>query len=316
MTHPPVSFDPFHKSVVVAATEGLGRSETQHAIERGVYFADVWFEPAPPPVTPRPELGFWNVMAETAALIELFRCTPGPIHLTDIVAKTLTKERSLRHRPDRLAAMRTWVITPGRPRAALAGWGAQGHTSKGWPSRGLYRLACTVPTFVVVCRELPIAPDTLVLRLLGRGETLHTALLELAALNAPWTVTFKELLIERHIMVAQPQYPRDGHDQDFVQQFATVAKQFVHDLREEGREEGRDEGREEGREEGALRPLARLLQLRLGRPLADAERDALKARLHTHDPEALTERIFTEAPDPLLAWLLAPEADGAAPDPS
>jgi len=308
MAGPSVSFDPFHKSVVVAATAGLGRSETQHAIERGVYFADVWFEPAPPPVTPRPELGFWNVMAETAALIELFRCTPNLVRLTDIVAKTLSKERALRRRQERLASVRTWVITPGRPRAALAGWGGQGHTSAGWPSRGIYRLSCTVPTFVVVCRELPTTPDTLVLRLLGRGNTLRTALIELAALKAPWTLTFKDLLVERHIMVAQSDYPRDEHDQDFVQQFATVAKQFVQDIREEGREEGRDEG--------ALRPLLRLLQLRLGRPLAEVECDALKARLHTHDHEALTERIFTEPPEQLLAWLLSPEDAAEAPAPS
>jgi len=47
--------------------------------------------------------------------------------------------------------------------------------------RGSWRLASTVPIFVIVCNELPTTPQTLIFRLMGTGDTLLAALRELAA---------------------------------------------------------------------------------------------------------------------------------------
>jgi len=178
MTATPVRHDGFHKAMVLKATAPFGRGEEEHPIERGAYFADIWFEPTKPPATIPPHLGFWSEIARTPALVESCRSTPPPVRMTDIVARTLNKEHALRHHRDKVAAVRTWVITHGRPLSALEAWGARPHTQADWPEAGVWRLASHIPIFVLVCRDLPETPQTLLFRLMGARNTLRRTLLE------------------------------------------------------------------------------------------------------------------------------------------
>jgi len=291
MTATPVRHDGFHKAMVLKATAPFGRGEEEHPIERGAYFADIWFEPTKPPATIPPHLGFWSEIARTPALVESCRSTPPPVRMTDIVARTLNKEHALRHHRDKVAAVRTWVITHGRPLSALEAWGARPHTEPDWPEQGIWRLATLVPIFVIVCRELPETPQTLLLRLMGARNTLRRALNELKACDEPWTHPYKDLLVRRHVMVAQPHYPRTKDDDDFLQQFADVADQFVTNLRQEGRQEGRQD------------LLRRLFGLRLQRPLTDAEADLLRQREDELGTDPLNELVLTATAEEIEAWL-------------
>ena len=89
--------------------------------------------------------------------------------------------------------------------SALEAWGARPHTQADWPEAGVWRLASHIPIFVLVCRDLPETPQTLLFRLMGARNTLRRALLELKACDEPWTLQYKDLLVRRHVMVAKPQ---------------------------------------------------------------------------------------------------------------
>jgi len=96
-------------------------------------------------------------------------------------------------------------------------------------------------------------------------------------------------------MVTQPGYQPDDNDEDFKRQFEKVADDFITSLRQEGRGEGR--------EEVAMALLPRMLQLRLGRALTSAELAHLHASIAVTPSEELADRILTDSPERLSAWL-------------
>ncbi len=76
---------------------------------------------------------------------------------------------------------------------------------------------------------------------------------------------------------------------------------------EKARRGGRDEGVKVGRSEG-LGPLVHQFERRLGRPLRDAERDALHGRLATLGAARLGDVVIDLARDELAAWLADADA--------
>jgi hypothetical protein len=73
------------------------------------------------------------------------------------------------------------VISSGRPERGIEGLWLR--PMNGWPS-GFYEGPPLLWTRLVVVSELPVARDTLLLRLLGAGRVLRQAIPELKALQA------------------------------------------------------------------------------------------------------------------------------------
>jgi hypothetical protein len=74
---------------------------------------------------------------------------------------------------------RLWILSAGRPNAALQACGAA--PMPDWPA-GFWRAALDEHLYFVLLHELPEHPDTLLLRLAGRGSTFQRAFLELSRL--------------------------------------------------------------------------------------------------------------------------------------
>ena len=68
-----------------------------------------------------------------------------------------------------------------------------------------------------------------------------------------------------------------------------------------------DQGAERGAKEG-LGPLAHLFERRLGRPLFDHDRAALRTRLSTLGPGRLGDVVLDLSSDELSRWLDDPNA--------
>ena len=78
-------------------------------------------------------------------------------------------------------------------------------------------------------------------------------------------------------------------------------------LIQKARNEGLAGGRHEGLAAG-LRPLVRQFERRLGRPLSDAERGALAARLDVVGPERPGDVVLDLDSPALAVWLASPTA--------
>ena len=73
-----------------------------------------------------------------------------------------------------------WILATSASKPLLADFGAVARPD--WQS-GIYWLPAAQRTAIVSIDELPITPDTLTLRILGRGKTQQQAIAEVRSLN-------------------------------------------------------------------------------------------------------------------------------------
>ena len=115
----------------------------------------------------------------------------------------------------------------------------------GWPE-GFFGGSQFDRFSLVVLRLLPKRPDTLLLRLLGRGVTFRDAVRELSRTpQHAWAVALLEpVLVAFRTEIAQTALEEE--DMDTLSEIDALYAQWEQRVKEEGREEGREKGREEG----------------------------------------------------------------------
>ena len=307
MPMPPRSrHDPFARSLICQAISVFGTVEVEHAVESGTLSADVWFAPRRGRRRKgRKALSLWGRQCETPSIFEVFSRTPGPARVKDVVVKAGIKERALRDDDDTLTPLHLWILSPGKPEAALTAWEAQPDTED-W-LEGFWRLSKAMQVHLIVIRDLPDLPSTLIHRLLGRGDTLQRALEELAALRGAWALPFKENLLRRRIMLNETTPDAlDDDDKDTLERLTAVADKFMQDLYKRANEDGEERGEKRGERRASLTLLARQAQLRLGHPLTVAQRAVLEAHIKREPPDALADKLLLLTPEELVEWLSAP----------
>ncbi|MEO1273324.1 MAG: hypothetical protein AAFX99_35010, partial [Myxococcota bacterium] len=243
--------------------ERFGEVTPQKSIAAHPQYADLLFHPAPARRPgPPPLLRLIARMTEGPALFEPFSDNPSDNDLRDVLGKALTLHRQERtpaqqRRIGRPYAMpHTWILSPGEPRSTLARLCAT-HDTKLW-MRGFFRLPPLFNAHLVVLRLLPVRPETLLLRLFGRGKVLREALRDLEGwFPDPVALSIAELA-ERWLQIANS---RNLEELDMVtRELMDYAKQTItlnHEMirqqsKLEGKLEGQREGKLEGQREGKL----------------------------------------------------------------
>jgi hypothetical protein len=147
----------------------------------------------------------------------------------------------------------------------------------------------------VVVNELPVARDTLLLRLLGGGAVLKQAIAELQALPAEAQERTLALPILLRLRLAVPIDPakQTSDDQEFLMN--------TQDVVETWRREAVQEGITQGLEQGERKLLLRLLRRRFGSQV-DRESEQRIAAAPAEQIEIWAERVLSAA---TLAELLA-----------
>ncbi len=131
-----------------------------------------------------------------------------------------------------------------------------------WPA-GFYRAPEAYATHIVVLRELPLTPDTLLLRLLGSGETFARAFAELNAL--PHDAWASQHLLPVLLAFRKRFYKTGDKDMlPLTEELLATYDKMVADTRREGRKEGI----REGIHQGVRNTLLGMYEARLGTPPA------------------------------------------------
>jgi hypothetical protein len=136
-------------------------------------------------------------------------------------------------------------------------------------------------TAIIAINQLPVNPQTLWLRLLGKGKTQNQAVGEL--LKLPLGNNYRQNVIEllvswrvsveiQNILEEEDREVFMTLSQTYLEWKEAVRRQARQEALEEGRQEGRQEGLEEGRQEGLEEGLQEarrgmienLLQVRFG----------------------------------------------------
>lgn len=297
-------WDGRYKELVAAALEGTG--EVLQGLESGATTQrmDVVFRPDAEHRAERLRRGLLGLIVDACECdLEPFRNTPSLVRVRDCVrrvwnyhhARTAAKaEAGEAGGASTVAAMtRVVVLSPGRPREAMAVFGLRRHPTL---SRGVYTTHPAIGLWVVVIAELPTTRATLALRLLGRRQVLAKALSELAALPPEaWEHKLLEILL-RWGQAVEASGPRSQEDEEFMEITRETFEQFKDRLRHEGERANQQHS------------LLRLFARRLGRSLSADEQATLVQRLDSVGPDRLGDVVLDLSPAELATWLADPDA--------
>ncbi len=304
-------YDLFAKALVMAHEAPFGDARSQFELAADALYGDLAWTPHPRRLPRRPR-DVLDRMARRTSLWEFFHCAPRLMALFACLRKQLTwhAQRVSAARAKKAPAPPMpwlWIISSTAPRAVMRALPFA--PMKGWPT-GFYEGPPSGTLRLVIVRELPATRDTLLLRVMGAGRTLHRAIDEIAALpdDAPERKIALPLLMKLRLTLPDEDplmkhlSPLEASDA-----YQNAVKKIEQRAAERALEQGLERGLERGLARG-LAPMVHQFSRRLGRPLTDAERVTLNTRLDALGPERIGDVVLDLAPDALAAWLADPDA--------
>ncbi|MDJ0544712.1 MAG: DUF4351 domain-containing protein [Microcystis sp. M53601_WE4] len=260
-------WDKFSKDYLETFLASSGDVKTSLDVTAETQEIDVYFRPTSPEIPP--ELGLLGRLAQTPCLLEPYR---NPVTIEGILAclsKLLTVREQLqreahRHQQPLLAENipRLWILTPTASQRIITAF--SGQLNPDW-GEGIYFLPPALNTSLIVLHQLPETPETLWLRLLGRGGTRTRAIDELEALSPhhPFKSASLKLLynLSRNLQ-ALPK--RTQEERKFIMRLAPLYEQDREAAIQKGRIEGIQQGEAIGLQKEASKLVLRQLKRRFG----------------------------------------------------
>ena len=312
--------DQFAKQYLTELLTPYGQVETSKDITAEVRQVDVLFIPSSPP-TNLATLGVLGKMAANYAVFEPFRNAVGKSEIRSCMGKLFdihsqaerqAKRNDTRINESELANL--WILTPTVSVEILDSFNAS-LDEENW-GKGIYLFGKGFKTVIVSIHQLPSTPETLFLRILGRGKVQRQAVEELETLtnNSPFLADVIELV---HNLIAvlsarqRQEQDIDQDDQELIMKLSQMYQQQLEELRKQGLQEGREEGLQEGRQEGQQEGLRTgvererraiiesILQVRFGE--VDAELTRIINPLMAMSREEFTPLLLQSSRGELLA---------------
>ncbi|MFL9819917.1 hypothetical protein AB0756_22945, partial [Tolypothrix campylonemoides VB511288_2] len=179
------------------------------------------------------------------------------------------------------AIPKLWILTPTASRQLLSGFGAT--RADDWVS-GVYFIADSFRTAIVAIHQLPLTPETLWLRMLGRGKVQSQAIDELEAL--PVSHPFRQATLELLYTLRQnlaAQTISEPEDRELIMRLAPLYQQE----------------RELAKLEGQRQVVENLLRVRFGS--VDAQLSAIIEAILALPPEEFTPLLVQLSRQDLIA---------------
>ena len=209
-------YDQFAKDYLEELLQPLGKIETSKAVPAEIREIDVYFAPSPQSSTDAIQLGLLGRIANTSALIEPFR---GAVKISEIRScmnklfyiiadvERQNKRDNTSTREENLPLL--WILSPTVSTAILDGFKAS-LDEENWGT-GVHFLGEHLKTVIVAIHQLPRTPETLWLRLLGKGRVQQQAIEELKTLpqNNPLRDKAIDLLLSLKTQIEIKQVPNE-----------------------------------------------------------------------------------------------------------
>jgi Domain of unknown function (DUF4351) len=266
--------DEFAKNFLDSLLSPLGTVEVSQQISSEVRYADVYFTPQPN-VAKTADLGLLAKLATNALVFEPFRnsvkmpqiraCMSKLFDLHQALGKEAKKEKQPELAEDNLPIL--WILTPTLSAPILEGFGAK-LDLENW-GEGVYWMSAHLKTGIIVLHQLPKTPETLWLRILGKGRVQEQAIQEVAALPAqhPQRDNVLDLLGNLKVIL-EAKANIEPEEQELIMQLSPLylekiqAAELVGELR--GEQRGEVKGKNQGRVEEARALVIRQLTRKLG----------------------------------------------------
>ncbi|MGK7932494.1 MAG: DUF4351 domain-containing protein, partial [Microcystaceae cyanobacterium] len=181
-----------------------------------------------------------------------------------------------------------WILTPTASQGILNGF--KGEITEEF-GEGIYECGTLLRMGIVVIHRLPITPETLLLRLLGRGTVQTNAITEVESLSEDDPL--KSMILEQLYNLQQNLFIQNDVDSEDREVIVRLAPLY---------QEDRARAIQQGSQEGESNLVLRLLNRRIGSLSPDLEQQVRELPLNTLEDlgEALLD-FETEAD--LIHWL-------------
>jgi len=262
--------DQFAKQYLKELLTPLGKVETSHDIAGEVRQIDVLFAPKAEPDVEPTALGILGKIAAKPAILEPFR---SPVQLGEI-RSCLGKLFDVHAEYERIAARdntriaeadlpQLWILSPTVSDAMLAGFGAI-PDPENWVS-GVYFLNVSLKAAIIAIHQLPRTPETLWLRVLGKGNVQKQAIAELRELPSDnfFRLSALELLYNLRTILEVRQ-DIDREDRELIMELSPLYLQRLEDATQRGIQQGIQEGIQEGIQRSQRLMVESMLQVKFG----------------------------------------------------
>jgi hypothetical protein len=249
------------------------------------------------------ELGLLGKLASRFCLFEPYRNPVTPLQIRSCWGKLIAVEaetvREFKRKKQTFTEAELpylWILTPTASQTILDGFTTKITEEFG---AGVYVCGTLLRMGIVVIHQLPVIPETLLLRLLGRGKVQTLAISEVESLreNDP----LKSIILEQLYNLQQNLFVQNDVDSEDREVIVRLAPLYQED-RARAIQQGVQQGRQEGRREEGLSFTLRLLNRRLGSLSPSLEQKVRQLPLDTLEElgEALLD--FQTETD-LINWL-------------
>jgi hypothetical protein len=307
-------FDQLAKQYLEDVLTPIGQVTCNLEIPGESKFVDVFFNPTQPPPD---DLGLLGRIIQTPCSLEPFRNAPSRQEIRTCWMKLLWLQENERRKAKRRIPEphqpQLWILASKISRPVLREAGAQPHPD--WPI-GVYFMAPLTKTAIIALNQLPETPDTLWLRLLGRGSTQETAIREILDLPArhPRRMPILRLLASWKVRIELTEIPNLTARDEFM----AFTQAFL-EWEQKTEERGWIQGSEEGRRSllflqlsQRFAPLPKVLVEAI-QVLALDQLDALAIALFNFTDQTALETWLTQA---LATQLIAQFTDRLGPIPA
>lgn len=237
-------YDQFAKDYLEELLSILGEVQAPREVRGEVRQIDVWFVPQPEKQANAEVLGLLGRLATTPALFEPFRNPATPDEICSCLLKLLQvrgeSQREAHRNKTRISEAdypKLWILTPTASEATLNGFRAILDESN--PIAGIYFLADYLRSAIVVIHQLPRTPETLWLRLLGRGKVQKQAIDEIAALPVNNPFRYNALLLLSSLRSnLEVNSDLDPEDRELVMRLSPLLSEQLQTTLQQGIEQG------------------------------------------------------------------------------
>jgi len=234
--------DEFAKDYLEELLKPYGEVKSSQKISGEIKEIDVLFTPSAQQTSNLEVLGLLGRFAEFPAILEPFRNAASGDEICDCIQKLLEVKALLRRdtktnktRLQESDIPKLWVLSPTASPAMLSSFNI--NQKSGWLP-GVYFLGDALRTAIVAIHQLPQTPETLWLRILGRGSVQSQAIVELSKLplNHPYKQATLELVynLRQNLRINQN---LESDDRELIMRLEPLYQQDRERAKQEGQQD-------------------------------------------------------------------------------
>jgi Domain of unknown function (DUF4351) len=295
--------DRFNKNLLDLRLSPFCEVKTQRKLDPETTFVDIYCVPRQP-IPADVQLGLLAkcIGGQTVAF-EPYRNPVEVDAIQDCIVKALQIQQEERKEANVSMPFqpRMWIVTPTLAEAKLVMFGAMVDSTK--EVTGIYQLAPGLQTGIIVVHQLPSTPETLLLRLMGKGRVQQAAMTEVAALgaDAPYRTGLLDLLASYRMELAAKQNA-EPEEQELIMQLSPLYLEQLATARQDGQQIGQQIGQQQGQQTGQQELVLQQLHEQVGE-ISVAVMEQIRSLSIPQLKSLATALLKFQHPSDLQAWL-------------